>query len=351
MDKKHFKPSIIALITAGLIILSVSGVFLLCHKIIHLSENLSIFIGGMIGFIIGVFIIKLSINRFIHNRICMIYNMMHDFKVSNKTHSTANFLSKDIEDVEEDTIAYIQAKENEIKQLKKLEDYRKEFLGNVAHELKTPLTAIQGHILTLLDGGINDENINMLYLQRSAFNIDRMIGIVNDLDEIAKLENDRYLLRMEKFNLKELLDEVIDTLDIKAKQLHVKIITDISSDTIYNVIADKENIRKVFVNLIDNAIKYNDKSDAIVKISFFEESTKYLIEITDNGIGIDNQYLPRIFERFFRVDKDRSRKTGGSGLGLAIVKHVIDVHTQNLTVRSELGKGTTFGFTLKKDGA
>ncbi|MBO4581537.1 MAG: ATP-binding protein [Bacteroidales bacterium] len=248
----------------------------------------------------------------------------------------------------QNALEYMKAKENEIQQLKKLENYRKEFLGNVAHELKTPLTSIQGQILTLLDGGIYDDNININYLQRSAFNIDRMISVVNDLDEISKLEYDRYQLKMENFNISTLIDEVSDTLEVKANKLGIKIITDFNPDQTYMVNADKDNIRKVLVNLIDNAIKYNDKENGEVRIQIADNDNTYQITIADNGIGIDNQYLPRIFERFFRVDKDRSRKTGGSGLGLAIVKHVIDAHSQTLNVQSTPGLGSAFSFTLQK---
>ena len=248
----------------------------------------------------------------------------------------------------EDTIQ-LAAKENEINQLKKMELFRKEFLGNVAHELKTPLTALQGYILTLLDGGIQDDNINMTYLERSASNVDRMISIVSDLDEISKLEYKRDQLKTENFNLLTLVEEVIEILDIKATKMGVKIAINADESKQYIVKADRENIQKVLVNLIDNAIKYNDKTNGKVKISFIDyDKNTYMIEVQDNGIGIDEQYLPRIFERFFRVDKDRSRKTGGSGLGLAIVKHVIDAHKQILQVDSKLGEGSTFRFTLQK---
>ncbi|MCR5554515.1 MAG: ATP-binding protein [Bacteroidales bacterium] len=248
----------------------------------------------------------------------------------------------------EDTIQ-LAAKENEINQLKKMELFRKEFLGNVAHELKTPLTALQGYILTLLDGGIQDDNINMTYLERSASNVDRMISIVSDLDEISKLEYKRDQLKTENFNLLTLVEEVIEILDIKATKMGVKIAINADESKQYIVNADRENIQKVLVNLIDNAIKYNDKTNGKVKISFIDyDKNTYMIEVQDNGIGIDEQYLPRIFERFFRVDKDRSRKTGGSGLGLAIVKHVIDAHKQILQVDSKLGEGSTFRFTLQK---
>ena len=189
----------------------------------------------------------------------------------------------------------------------------------------------------------------MTYLERSASNVDRMISIVSDLDEISKLEYKRDQLKTENFNLLTLVEEVIEILDIKATKMGVKIAINADESKQYIVNADRENIQKVLVNLIDNAIKYNDKTNGKVKISFIDyDKNTYMIEVQDNGIGIDEQYLPRIFERFFRVDKDRSRKTGGSGLGLAIVKHVIDAHKQILQVDSKLGEGSTFRFTLQK---
>ncbi|MBQ4477522.1 MAG: ATP-binding protein [Bacteroidales bacterium] len=275
----------------------------------------------------------------------LLYVLQH---FQQKTLFTRNNPTDTKSEKKEDTIQ-LAAKENEINQLKKMELFRKEFLGNVAHELKTPLTALQGYILTLLDGGIQDDNINMTYLERSASNVDRMISIVSDLDEISKLEYKRDQLKTENFNLLTLVEEVIEILDIKATKMGVKIAINADESKQYIVNADRENIQKVLVNLIDNAIKYNDKTNGKVKISFIDyDKNTYMIEVQDNGIGIDEQYLPRIFERFFRVDKDRSRKTGGSGLGLAIVKHVIDAHKQILQVDSKLGEGSTFRFTLQK---
>ncbi|MBR4452643.1 MAG: ATP-binding protein [Bacteroidales bacterium] len=275
----------------------------------------------------------------------LLYVLQH---FQQKTLFTRNNPTDTKPEKKEDTIQ-LAAKENEINQLKKMELFRKEFLGNVAHELKTPLTALQGYILTLLDGGIQDDNINMTYLERSASNVDRMISIVSDLDEISKLEYKRDQLKTENFNLLTLVEEVIEILDIKATKMGVKIAINADESKQYIVDADRENIQKVLVNLIDNAIKYNDKTNGKVKISFIDyDKNTYMIEVQDNGIGIDEQYLPRIFERFFRVDKDRSRKTGGSGLGLAIVKHVIDAHKQILQVDSKLGEGSTFRFTLQK---
>lgn len=334
MNIHHFPIRIGSIITAIAIPLITMAVWVICFHLFHMylcpALVISILFGGIAAY-------------------CSITHLLaHTPPATGMPATNTTPQEPALHTVEQDTLEYMQAKEDEIQQLKKLENYRKEFLGNVAHELKTPLTSIQGQILTLIDGGIYDENINMSYLKRSAFNIDRMISVVNDLDEISKLEYDRYQLKMENFNICTLIQEVSDTLEMKAQKLGVNIIFDFNNDLEYIVNADKDNIQKVLVNLIDNAIKYNDKENKEVRIAITPLEKAYLIAVSDNGIGIDNQYLPRIFERFFRVDKDRSRKTGGSGLGLAIVKHIIDAHQQNLNVQSEPGVGTTFSFTLQK---
>ncbi len=331
----HHTPSISGIVITAIAIPAITiAVWLLCSLLLHLPWYLTACISLPAG---GYAAYGLLAHMLTHST--------HTTCIP-ATHTTPN--EPALHTVEQNTLEYMQAKEDEIQQLKKLENYRKEFLGNVAHELKTPLTSIQGQILTLIDGGIYDESINMNYLKRSAFNIDRMISVVNDLDEISKLEYDRYQLKMENFNICTLIQEVSDTLEVKAKKLGVNIIFDFNNNLEYIVNADKDNIQKVLVNLIDNALKYNDKENKEVHISITRLEKVYHIAVTDNGIGIDNQYLPRIFERFFRVDKDRSRKTGGSGLGLAIVKHIIDAHQQSLNVQSEPGVGTTFSFTLQK---
>jgi two-component system phosphate regulon sensor histidine kinase PhoR len=302
------------------------------------------------GFVLNFFLLFFLINTFVYNRIKVIYKMIHNANISNKAKHLTKVLfdTHTIEKAEQAAEEFIIEKQNEISQLKENETYRKEFLGNVAHELKTPLTAIQGHILTLLDGGIYDESINHLYLQRTASNIDRMLEVVNDLDTITKLESEPGQLKFEKFNLYNLVMEVIDILEITAKKYHVTLSLIANPERSYNVYADKNNIRQVLINLIENSIKYNDKPNGKTTINFHDVAENYLIEVTDNGIGIDKKYFPRLFERFYRVDKNRSRTTGGSGLGLAIVKHIIDAHHQTVTINSTLGEGSTFGFTLQK---
>lgn len=206
---------------------------------------------------------------------------------------------------------------------------------------------IQGYILTLLDGGMDDITINKDYLFKTEKNIDRMVAIVEDLEAISRFESGELQLELAKFDLLLLTKEVVDFLEIKAKKKNIRVYFRQDYEKPIFVYADKEKIRQVLINLIDNSIKYNNDNGK-TKLSFFDMDENVLIEITDNGIGIESKDIPRLFERFFRVDKSRSRGQGGSGLGLAIVKHIIEAHNQTINVRSTIGLGTTFAFTLKK---
>jgi two-component system phosphate regulon sensor histidine kinase PhoR len=238
-------------------------------------------------------------------------------------------------------------KQKEIDELKQMAKYRREFVGNVSHELKTPIFNIQGYILTLLDGGIDDPEINTKFLKKAKKSVNRMIAIVEDLEEINKLESGELKLKKDTFDLLELTREVVEFLEMKAEEFKAEITIRSPFRTI-KVLADKRRVRQVLINLIDNAIKYGNQENNLIKISFYDFHDNYLVEVSDNGIGIPEENLPRIFERFFRTDFSRSREKGGSGLGLAIVKHIIEAHQQTITVRSEYGKGTTFSFTLGK---
>ena len=276
----------------------------------------------------------------------MIYKTIHILKTPKKEKSVFNETDL-LEEAEEEVLQWALDKKDEIEQLKKSDSYRREFVGNVSHELKTPIFNIQGYILTLLDGGIDDPAINKEYLFRAEKNITRMVAIVEDLEVISQLESGELKLNFENFDIVALTLEVIESLEIKAKKKSIKLFIAENYEHSINVEADRERIRQVMVNLMDNSIKYNNENGT-TKISFFDMDENILIEVTDNGIGIDVQHIYRIFERFYRVDKSRSREQGGSGLGLAIVKHIIEAHNQAINVRSTVGVGTTFAFTLKK---
>ena len=232
---------------------------------------------------------------------------------------------------------------------KTVEELKTDFTNNMTHELKTPIFNIQGYISTLLDGGLEDELINRKYLERAEKSIDRLINIVNDLDTISKLESDMNRLKNDKFDVVALAKEIADQLEIEASKRKIRISVK-GADYLpspFWVTADKHYIGQVLVNLIINSIHYG-KEGGTTRIKFRDMMDKILVEVEDTGVGISKEDIPRIFERFYRVDKGRSREQGGTGLGLAIVKHIIEAHGERINVRSELGVGTTFAFTLKK---
>jgi two-component system phosphate regulon sensor histidine kinase PhoR len=239
-------------------------------------------------------------------------------------------------------------KKLEIEMLKVREEYRREFLGNVSHELKTPLFTVQGYLSTVLEGGIKDKTIRQNYLERAEKGVERLIRIVEDLDMITKLEVGNLQLNTTKFDIVPLIQEVFDLLEMKASKKDIILMFDMKYSKPIYVDADKEKIEQVLINLIVNSIKYGkDKGTTEVSI---EQLTKnlLLVRVNDDGEGIASQHLPRLFERFFRVDKSGSRDAGGSGLGLSIVKHIIEAHEQKIYVESEEGQGSEFSFTIKK---
>ena len=252
-----------------------------------------------------------------------------------------------IEQLNQEILKIASDREKEVEHLTKLENYRKEYLGNVSHELKTPIFNIQGYVSTLIDGGLYDESINLEYLKRADKSVDRMINIIDDLETISQLESGSLVLDTEKFDVIALAKDVSEQLELTASKRNIKILIDEDSRKAIKVVADKFRIRQVFVNLITNSIKYG-KDEGYTKLKFkvFDETA--VIEVSDNGIGIEERHLPRLFERFYRIDKGRSREQGGTGLGLSIVKHIIEAHDQHITVKSAPGKGTTFTFTLKR---
>ncbi len=236
---------------------------------------------------------------------------------------------------------------DEIAELKKMEVFRKEFLGNVSHELKTPIFSIQGYLHTLLEGGLDDPEVNVNYLNRAAAAVERLCLIVDDLEAISKLESGEMVLDQRTFDLRELVRDVFDSLELRANERKIRLGLKEGSERPVFVYADKERIRQVLVNLVVNSIKYG-KDNGSTLIGFYDMDEHILVEVTDNGIGIDPIHLPRLFERFYRVDKSRSREQGGTGLGLSIVKHILEAHKQGIKVRSTYGIGTTFTFTLLK---
>ncbi len=286
---------------------------------------------------------------FINKKLKEIYFTIHHFNVNEKDDVTKeakindDFLEKTKQEVE----IWAQGRRDETERLKKLEVYRKEYLGNVSHELKTPIFNIQGYVLTLLDGGLEDPNINRNYLERAEKSVERMISIVEDLEAITQLESGELQLEIDKFDLNGLIKDVFESQEMRAGKRNIKLNSVFLENKPLWVMADKFRIRQVLTNLIVNSIKYGkDGGETIAKTSDIGDTI--LVEIADNGIGIPKHDSERVFERFYRVDKGRSRSEGGTGLGLAIVKHIIEAHAQSIQVISTEGAGSVFSFTLKK---
>lgn len=302
---------------------------------------------NLLVFAASYFLFRYTLEKFIYEKIKIIYKTIRNLKLSK---DSGRSVLKDgaIDKVNQEVIEWGETKKKEIEELKRMAGYRREFLGNVSHELKTPIFNIQGYVLTLLDGGLEDPSINKEYLLRTEKSINRMIAIVEDLETISQLETSELQLNTSQFDIIALSREVIEFLEIKSKKREKAVCFGQNYEKPIMVVADKERIRQVLINLIDNSIKYGNAENGKTKISFFDMDETVLIEVTDNGSGIEAADLPRIFERFYRTDKGRSREQGGSGLGLAIVKHIIEAHDQTINVRSTLGVGTTFAFTLKK---
>ena len=256
---------------------------------------------------------------------------------------------KRVEDVSEELNSWAESNDREIARLKEAEKFRKQYLGNVAHELKTPVFNIQGYLTTLLDGGLEDEVINRTYIERAERSVERMINILNDLDTISRLDSDMSQIRPESFDMVALCKEIADQVEIEAQKRNITLIVK-GADNLPSrcwVNADRFYIGQVVENLIVNSIRYG-REGGETKVTCRDMLDKILVEVEDNGIGIAKSDLPRVFERFYRTDKGRSREQGGTGLGLAIVKHIIENHGEKVSVRSEIGKGSTFTFTLKK---
>lgn len=286
------------------------------------------------------------VQRFIIDKITPIYKTIQNINIpgSGSTKKTGEDI---ISTAEKDVIDWAKDRKQEIIHLKQMEKYRKEYLGNVSHELKTPIFNIQGYILTLLDGGIDDSNVNRMYLERAEKSINRMISIVDDLGIIASLESGELKLETSRFNIIQLVEEVFESQEIRAKEYNVTLKHTHSSYKPIFVEADRERIYQALNNLVLNSINYGIKN-GITTISFTDMGENIMVEIADNGIGIAKQDIPRLFERFYRVDRSRSRNLGGTGLGLAIVKHIIEAHKQTVNLNSKIKKGSTFSFTLQK---
>lgn len=338
-------PSLISLICSFMVSLGVAVLSWLFSDNIGIAFSL-FGVTNVICFI--VFYIALDI--FIYRKIKLIYKTIHDVKSARKTPSLFRKIDIDadpIGEVETEVMDWVKSSSSEIETLRKQEEFRKEFLGNVSHELKTPIFNLQGYIHTLLDGALHDSEVNMRFLEKAAKSADRMSALVQDLISISQLESGQMKMEQERFDINELVKDVFEQLEIRARSKNIKFYIKDGCDTSFLVYADKVRIRQVLVNLIVNGIQYGGTPGQLT-IAYYDMGDYILTEVADNGEGIPAEHLSRLFERFYRVDKGRSRDEGGTGLGLAIVKHILEAHHQTIHVRSTPGKGTTFGFTLQK---
>ena len=337
LKNKQKNPYQFALITASLIGVTSYLIFLLLGS--------TSVLGSFLIFLISFLVIQYRTQIFLFNRFKELYE---DLEMLDSQKMNKSSISTDMDSLMENIEEFAKNKKIEIESLKSQEQYRKEFIGNVAHELKTPIFTIQGYISNLLDGAMDDKILLDKYLNRTDNSIERLIYIIKDLDLITQLESSTMNLNISSFNLIDLISDIFEQLEIKSREKNIKLFFDKKYDKEILVKADKARIEQVITNLLVNSINYGSKNGSTeVSISDLTED-KLIVRVTDNGDGIDQEHLPRLFERFYRVDVSRSRSHGGSGLGLAIVKHIIDAHNENIYINSELGVGSEFSFTLQK---
>jgi two-component system phosphate regulon sensor histidine kinase PhoR len=297
-------------------------------------------------------VIYLLVNQilelFIYRKIKLIYKLISHTKASKREEAFQKYVlpRKGIDEVREDVENWAAQKADEIQQLQSNEQFRKEFLQNLSHEIKTPIFAIQGYLELLSDGAAEDPTLSKKFIGQAEANVQRLVGLLNDVDVITNLEINKDSILKQHFTIQDLITEVVQNLNVKLLKKNIQFQFKKGSELPIEVFADKNKMYQVLVNIFSNAVKYGKIDGEITASVYHLEDKKVLIEITDNGIGIEEAHIPRLFERFYRTDDARSREIGGSGLGLAICKHIIEAHGENIHVRSQLNVGTTIGFTL-----
>jgi two-component system, OmpR family, phosphate regulon sensor histidine kinase PhoR len=340
---KNFTPRQLAALTALTLSLPIGVAIIFLQK--DWKEGLIAFIAILFG---SYFLVLYIIQQFIYRKLKLIYKFIYQTKASKKqeTHYKYILPQKSIDEVRQDVEEWGQQQRREIETLKQNELFRKEFLQNLSHEFKTPVFALQGYIETLLDGAMEDPETSKRFLTKASKNIDRLAHLIQDLDEISRLERGELKLNKENFIIQELVREVFESLYITAQKNNIVFSIKKGCEQPLTVFADKEKIRQVIINLVENSVKYGNYGGSITASMYNTDGKNILIEISDDGIGIEDQHLPRIFERFYRTAEGRSRDVTGSGLGLAICKHIIEAHGHSIHVRSTADVGTTVGFTL-----
>ncbi len=341
---KNLSPQQLSLYTAGILSTPITLGYYLMHPTwwVTLLVFVIIFTGSFL-------LIQFTLERFIYRKIKLIYKFIYQTKASKREETYYKYVlpQKSIDEVREDVEKWATQQKEEIEVLRTNEAYRKEFLQNLAHEFKTPIFAVQGYVDTLLDGALENPAVSKRFLENAARNITRMVTLVSDLDEITKLESGEQALHKVNFIIQDLIKEVYDSLSIRTSAKNIKCSIKKGCEQPVSIFADKEKIRQVIINIVSNSIKYGKENGHVVASIYKTDGKHVLAEISDDGIGIAEEHLPRIFERFYRTDAGRSRDVGGSGLGLAICKHIIEAHGQTIHARSKPDIGTTIGFTLE----
>jgi two-component system phosphate regulon sensor histidine kinase PhoR len=343
--EKNLSPKQLALLTA----LLVSS--LIALSVFVLIANWKLLLAYFAACFIVIYLLVYQILEFfIYRKIKLIYKLISYTKASKREEAYQKYIlpQKGIDDVRVDVENWAAQKVDEIQKLQSNEQFRKEFLQNLSHEIKTPIFAIQGYLELLADGAIDNPTLSQKFIGQAEANVLRLVGLLNDVDVITNLEINKEPILKQHFIIQDLITEVAQNLNIKLLKKNIQFHFKKGTELPVSVFADKNKIYQVLVNVFSNAVKYG-KIDGQITASVYElEDKKILIEISDNGIGIDEAHIPRLFERFYRTDDARSREIGGTGLGLAICKHIIEAHGETIHIRSQVNVGTTVGFTLSK---
>lgn len=344
-NSKNTSPRTLALLNASLITLIV-----VVLSIILVNDWIDILLLSIGTFFFSFWMYYSTINYFVYRKIKLIYKLISETKATKKEEYYLEKIVplKSMDEVKNDVEKWANKKNIEIENLRSNEQFRKEFLMNLAHELKTPIFTTQGYIYTLLDGAMKDETVSLQFLNKAAKGIDRLAALTKDIEHITKLESGKIPLEKSSFIFQDLVKDIFEELAIIAENKNILLNLKKGTEIPTSVKADKEKIKQVMVNLISNAIKYGHDGSHVTVGTYILDSKQVLVEVSDDGPGIKEEYLPRLFERFYRADMSRDRKIGGTGLGLAIVKHIIEAHGHTVSVRSKVNVGTTFGFTLDK---
>jgi len=345
---KNPTPQQIALLVGSCVLLLASASLLFFEEFPDFAHPGGYLLWAVLFFFVVYRLVVFFLQQYIYRKIKLIYKTIRQEKLGPQEKQVRIDITRNvIEEAEREVADWAERQRSELDKYKSWAEYRRHFLGDISHELKTPLFNIQGYLDSLLEGGVHDNRVNLAFLQRASKNVDRLQTIIMDLETIARLESGQLLLEIQTFDAKELAREVIEEMEVRAAEKNISLEFKGKASTNAKVRADREKIRQVFINLIQNSIKYG-VDHGRTKVGFYDMDHMILVEVADNGIGIPKEHLNHVFDRFYRVDKSRSREQGGSGLGLSIVKHIIEAHKQTINVRSTPNFGSTFGFTLEK---